>query len=100
MESIENVESRKIILYYANWCRHSQGFMEEWNNIKEFIDDIDLPGYTFVYEEYEESVNANIIRDSGIQAFPTIMININGLIHTYDGERNANKILIELLFKV
>jgi len=93
------VEHRTITLYYADWCVWSRQFSEEWEKIKDFIDNIQIPGYEFAWYEYEEQDSGEIMEEQNIEGYPTIRFNLNGSIHDYQGGRKAEKILLELLFK-
>jgi thiol-disulfide isomerase/thioredoxin len=77
-------------LYYANWCGHCNQFKEEWNKLKSQLDQ-KYGGNS--WGEYEESENRQIMKEKGINGYPTIKINVNGVEKEYQGKRSAESIM-------
>lgn len=79
--------SKKVILFYANWCGHCQTFKPIWENLKVHLDNNGIE-----HEEYESS-NQKIMDDFDIQGFPTIKVIQNNVATDYNGQRNPDAIL-------
>lgn len=83
----------KISLFYADWCGHCKTFKPTWDALKKVFTKNNI-----YFEEYEDSKHENIIKEEGIEGFPTIKITNNeGIKYEYMGERSANGILNEIL---
>lgn len=86
----ENYNSITVILCHANWCSHCPA-VKKW--YMDLINNSPLPNITFTsYEEQKipPEINTHII------GFPTILINNNGNISKYDGDRTKNSLLAYL----
>ena len=86
----ENYNSITVILCHANWCSHCPE-VKKW--YMDLINNSPLPNITFIsYEEQEipSEINSYII------GFPTILINNNGNITKYDGDRTKKSLLAYL----
>ena len=82
----------KITLYHAEWCGHCKNFIPVWNELK-----TQLESHNIEHSEFEHSKDAKIIEASNIDGFPTIKINKNGDEYEYQGKRNKEDIMTELL---
>ena len=82
----------KISLFYADWCGHCTRFKPTWDNLKKIFD-----LHKIQYEEFEADKNENKINENNIMSFPTILINKNNNIYEYNGSRDADGILNEML---
>ncbi len=82
----------KVTLYYANWCGHCKTFKPVWNSLKPYFDK-----YNIQYQEFEEEVNNDIIKNNKIEGFPTIVIEKNGVKYDYNGERSVDGLIRELI---
>jgi len=87
-----------ITLYHADWCGHCQRFKPEWEKVKSLITDHNATNLNnkINYTEYEATKDADIIRQGGIEGFPTIMTQINGKTSEYKGGRTADAIMSAL----
>ncbi len=82
----------KVTLYYANWCGHCKTFKPVWNSLKPYFDK-----YNIQYQEFEEEINNDIIKNNKIEGFPTIVIEKNGVKYDYNGERSVDGLIKELI---
>lgn len=84
--------SKKVTLFYADWCGHCVQFKPTWNELKKVFDKSNIK-----YEEYEDSKDEDIIAENNIGGYPTIMIeNENGK-YEYSGGRDADSLLREII---
>lgn len=83
--------SKKVSLYYANWCGHCKRFKPEWDKIK-----TELTKRNISYAEFEEGENSNEIRKAGITGYPTIMITKGNHNYEYKGPRSIDSIINEI----
>lgn len=82
----------KVTLYYANWCGHCKTFKPVWDSLKPYFDKNNVQ-----YEDYEDGSNPDEIKKNKIEAFPTIMIENNGIKYEYNGERTVDGLVRELM---
>lgn len=80
---------KKLVLVYAEWCGHCKKLMKgAWKKVK-----ASLPGITI--EEINESENPDLVRQLGIQSFPTILVMSADSTEAtaYEGSRTAESIV-------
>lgn len=78
----------KITLYYSDNCIHCKTFMPTWDELKKKIQQKKLKIITEQYEDQEiDHDEINII------GYPTILIEHNGEIYNYEGNRSVDAIL-------
>lgn len=82
----------KVTLYYANWCGHCKTFKPVWDSLKPYFDKNKVE-----YIDYEETAFPDIIKNDKIEAFPTIMIEKNGMKYEYNGDRTVDGLVRELM---
>ena len=86
----ECFNNNTIIQFFgASWCRWTQKFKLEWDELK--LSNIDKNcGYTLL--EYDDSNSQDIMKEYNITGFPTIIINDK----KYEGPRTAEAIIAYL----
>ena len=82
----------KISLYYADWCGHCNAFKPTWNSLKKLFDKNNVE-----YAEFEDTKNKEEVELANIMGFPTIKIEKDGEEYDYNGPRNVNDIIHEVL---
>jgi glutaredoxin len=82
----------KITLYYANWCGHCKNFKPTWKALKPLFEKNNID-----YAEYEEGSDEKIIQAAGVEGFPTIRIEKNNEEYEYNGNRDVDSIIHEVL---
>ena len=82
----------KVTLFYADWCSHCTSFKPTWNALKKVFDSNNVE-----YAEYEESKDPKFVEAAGVQGFPTIKIEKDNQEYEYNGKRDVNDILHEVL---
>ena len=79
--------TKKVMLFYADWCGHCKTFAPIWEELKK---DFDQRG--IAHEEHESS-NQEIMDVFDVQGFPTIKIEQAGVVSDYRGSRDKDSIL-------
>ena len=82
----------KVTLFYANWCAHCTNFKSTWSALKKVFDSNNVE-----YAEYEESKDQKFVEAAGVEGFPTIKIEKDNEQYEYNGKRDVNDILYEVL---
>ena len=82
----------KVTLYYANWCGHCKQFKPTWDALKKVFDQNNID-----HTEYEDPKDEKIIQEAGVEGFPTIRIEKDNEEYEYNGGRDANSIIHEVL---
>jgi hypothetical protein len=87
-ESLESPQNN-LILYYTNWCGHSQNFMSDWQKIK-----VTLKGKVKC-TEYECDKNEQICKDNGILGYPSIILQkVNGIKVKYPDDQPRTELKV------
>ena len=84
--------SKKVTLFYADWCGHCKLFEPTWKELKKVFDKSNIK-----HEEYEDSKDEDVIAENNIQGYPTILIEDNNGKYEYNGGRDADSLLRELI---
>ena len=82
----------KITLYYANWCGHCRQFKPTWDGLKKTFEKNNVE-----YAEFNDETNSDIIKSNHIMGFPTIKIQNEKGTYDYNGPRDADSILHEVI---
>lgn len=82
----------QIMLFSAKWCGHCKNFNSEWKNFIKMCD-TKFNNVKLVPISYDSEIHQKECDYYKIQGFPTILINFNGKIGIYNGERNAEQLL-------
>jgi glutaredoxin len=82
----------KVTLYYADWCGHCKHFKPIWNSLKPYFQKNNIQ-----YKDVEETAYPDIIKSNKIEAFPTIIIEKNGIKYEYNGDRSVDGLVNELM---
>jgi len=81
-----NQEKPKLMLFKAEWCGHCRKFKDSWEALKSH-----LPKVEFV--AYDADSNESIMKQYGVQAFPTLMLKNKDEIFEFNQERNIDNII-------
>ncbi len=79
-----------LTLYYALWCGYSKAFLPEWEKFK-VLAEKNLPFLKIVSINCEGG-NEMICSQSGIEGYPTIVLQIDDAVKQYNGERTVEKL--------
>ena len=80
--------SKKVILFYADWCGHCKTFKPIWEKLKGELKN----NNNIEFEEYE-SDNKEIMNKFNINGYPTIKVIENNISSDYNGMRDMDSIL-------
>tara|TARA_B100001094_G_scaffold311644_1_gene347506 strand:+ start:244 stop:669 length:426 start_codon:yes stop_codon:yes gene_type:complete len=79
--------SKKVMLFHANWCSHCVDFKPTWEKLTEYFHDNDIK-----YSDHEAS-DKDIMNKYSIKSFPTIKIQTKNNISDYTGTRDYDSIV-------
>lgn len=82
--------TKKVMLFYADWCGHCKRFEPVWQHLKK-----EFSANGIEHEEHE-SKEEKIMEQFDIQGFPTIKIEEEGVVSEYRGSRDPDSILTYL----
>lgn len=90
----EAFPTRKIRLFYADWCGHCKMFMPDWNKFTEYANKnfSDLVVEKINGDSNKESVK-KLIQEEGVDGFPTVIFYNNNKKIRYEGERNMQSLV-------
>ena len=78
---------KKLVLFHWKDCGHCKTMMPEWKKLKsQYQGNIKL-------EDYESTANPQIMKDNGVQGYPTIRYYNNGTKEEYSGGRTAEEFI-------
>ena len=63
----------QIILFYVNWCPHSQTALTEWNKIQSSVATAN-PNYNIDFSEVDCEKNSEMANTFNIKEYPTIIL--------------------------
>ena len=81
-----------MILVKANWCGYCKKFLPVWNTIQNYEKYKNLVNYVTL----DADDNPEEIKKYKVEGYPTILINSDGKIHEYKGNKEIEG-MIELL---
>ena len=80
-------DGQKFVLFHWSKCGHCKAMMPEWNKLKsQYKGNIKL-------EDYESTANPQIMKDNGVEGYPTIRYYNNGTKEEYSGGRTAEEFI-------
>jgi thioredoxin-like negative regulator of GroEL len=79
--------NKKIILFYANWCKYSQQFKPTWKSLYDTYNGI------YSMEKYNVETDISISNSFDIQSVPVIYLVSNGKKKKYDGEKSYSNLV-------
>lgn len=86
----KEIESKnKVMLFYADWCGWSQKFLPVWKEFTNQCDKLNISHETIECTDNELCSNGKY----NIEGFPTIILEANGNIIEYDGDRSVQSLL-------
>jgi len=77
----------KVTLYYAPWCPHCKDMMPDWDSFAQKVKDAKLP---IEVEKVSSEDKPEVIKQKGIQGFPSIRAEKDGKDKEYDGPRTKD----------
>ena len=80
--------TKKVMLFYADWCGHCTTFKPIWQELKKTFD---VNGIE--HSDFEDTKNKEEMSRYNIGSYPTIKIEENGEVTEYNGLRDYNSIL-------
>ena len=88
----ENFEAgqTQIRLFSVDWCPHCQKFAPEWEQLKQ-----NGPS-EITYTKIDGDAKPKLLEKYKVQSYPTIIIENNGELKEYDGERTSGAIISHL----
>jgi len=96
----ESKNEAELLLFYANWCPHCKSAKPEWEKVKSEYENKLINGYKVIFVEVDcSSPNPNTTKmmdEYNIEGFPTIKLNKNNQIITYDAKVTQDH-LVEFL---
>ena len=90
--SQENFESGqvKLRLFSVDWCPHCQKFVPEWEKLKQ-----NGPSEV-AYKKIDGDAKPKLLKKYNVKSYPTIIIENNGELKEYEGERTSKAIIDHL----
>ena len=89
IEKLNSKVDNVVVLYYADWCGHCKSLKDIWNSVVcNNIDDT-----SSAWCAVEQSNGEAIMRNEGIQGFPTIRKYAKGNSVDFEGDRNESSLL-------
>jgi len=76
----------KLMLFKAEWCGHCKRFKDSWKALKSHLPEVD-------FVTYDADYNENIMKQYGVQSFPTLMLKKSDEILEFNQERNIDNII-------
>jgi len=91
--------SRTIIYYYTDWCPYCKKFNPVWEEIKEMVKELNDLGENIIYKEYDMDNSKDKLNNEfgEVIGYPTIRFKVGNNIRNYDGPRESEKLLFDLL---
>ena len=75
-------------MYYVNWCPHCVNTKPEFWKLMNSLERKNVNTRMIDCEK-----NYKMCEESGIEGYPTFLLNRNGEVHTYEGERTTVQFL-------
>ena len=99
---MQNLITKKVTLFYANWCGHCHQFLPQWKLFmaayEKSKDEIkNKYKIELITNDYEDSANPQKAIESNVDGFPTILIQYNDKTDKYIGERTAKALFKKLI---
>lgn len=79
-------EKPELMLFKAEWCGHCRRFKDSWEALKSHLPKVD-------FVTYDADSNESIMKQYGVQSFPTLMLKKNNEILEFNQERNIDNII-------
>ena len=70
-----------LVLAYADWCGHCKSFKPIWNKFKEKYQNV------LDIREVNTDSDKTIMKNLGVNGFPTVIMLENGVKHDFNGPR-------------
>ena len=83
-EYIKNDKKGELMLFYADWCPHSQNTLKQWYTYKEKY----TGNYSISFSEIDCDKHTNLADDYNIDSYPTIILLVDGKKYIYDAQMN------------
>jgi thiol-disulfide isomerase/thioredoxin len=83
-----NKDKIKIFNFNTTWCGHSIRFQPIWDKFAKSIDTTN--NITIIDAKCDTNINDELVKKYNIEGYPTVIIDDNGKITKYSGERSVN----------
>ena len=81
-----------VTLFHANWCKHCNDFMPEWNKFVEKFQNVDGVNVNTVEQKDPEFANLATINGKSVRGFPTVKFGTPGDEFEYNGPRDERSL--------
>lgn len=81
-----------LALFHADWCGHCKRFMPEWQKAKAQLNNTRTKNGKLIKCVDIESKNEEVMKQHGVDSYPTIMIITENSKVVFNGERNVNSL--------
>ena len=93
----KNKSSVKLMKFHVNWCGHCRDFAPEWEKLKKVMKDDNIE---FVDIDGDDEKNKDLIKQYGIEGYPTIKLVVDDNMVDYHGERSVNELVNFIKFHI
>lgn len=73
-EDTKEQEYAEVILFYTDWCPHSNAAMDIWNQFKEKYNNVTINKYTILFKEIDCEKEEELADKYNITGYPTIKL--------------------------
>jgi len=73
-EELPETEYAEVILFYTDWCPHSNSVMNVWNQFKEKFNNVTINKYTIIFKEIDCEQDEDTADKYNITGYPTIKL--------------------------
>jgi thioredoxin-like negative regulator of GroEL len=85
-EFIKSDKSAELMLFYVDWCPYSKSTLKQWYKYKETYNG----KYKLSFVEIDCDKETNLADSYNIEAYPTIILLLDGKKYIYDAQMDPN----------